>query len=55
MIFQDPYSSLNPRYVGGDIVGEPLARPRHRGYSRAGACEKVEQLLERVGLTGADT
>ncbi|MEZ5816807.1 MAG: dipeptide ABC transporter ATP-binding protein [Hyphomicrobiaceae bacterium] len=48
MIFQDPYSSLNPRLSAGEIVGEPLSN-----YGLAAGAElehKVAQLFERVGL-----
>jgi peptide/nickel transport system ATP-binding protein/oligopeptide transport system ATP-binding protein len=48
MIFQDPYSSLNPRHTVGTIVGAPYrlqhVRPEH-GVKRA-----VQELLELVGL-----
>jgi len=48
MIFQDPYSSLNPRMSAGEIVGEPLenygiAKGRERK-------ERAEALLNRVGF-----
>jgi len=48
MIFQDPYSSLNPRKTVGSIIGLPLRVHRigDRG-SRRGA---VEEMMERVGL-----
>ncbi len=48
MVFQDPYSSLNPRMRVGQIVAEPL-----ENYGLAQGAEKerqVEQLLEKVGL-----
>jgi oligopeptide/dipeptide ABC transporter ATP-binding protein len=48
MIFQDPYSSLNPRHTVGTIVGAPFrlqrVRPEH-GIKRS-----VQELLELVGL-----
>jgi len=47
-VFQDPYSSLNPRIRAADIVAEPL-----RNYERlsdADAHERVAQLFQRVGL-----
>ena len=49
VIFQDPYSSLNPRMTIGEIVGEPLAV--HRIVRGAGARrDRVQQLLRHVGL-----
>jgi oligopeptide/dipeptide ABC transporter ATP-binding protein len=48
MIFQDPYSSLNPRKSVGAIVGEGLAI--HGVGSRAGQRERVLELLGLVGL-----
>jgi peptide/nickel transport system ATP-binding protein len=50
VIFQDPYSSLNPRMTVGEIVREPLLV--HRIGTRADQIEKVRALLETVGLTG---
>jgi peptide/nickel transport system ATP-binding protein len=47
MIFQDPYSSLNPRMTLLDIVGEPLLNNGVHGAERR---ERVEQLLQMVGL-----
>jgi peptide/nickel transport system ATP-binding protein len=48
MIFQDPFSSLNPRMTVGDIVGEPLTI--HRMASGEKLKRRVEAALERVGL-----
>ncbi len=49
MIFQDPYSSLNPRMRIGDIVGEPL---RIHGLAKGAALrQEVLRLLGTVGLT----
>ena len=49
MVFQDPYSSLNPRMTVEDIIGEPL--DVHNLYSnRKERREKVLQLMEYVGL-----
>ena len=50
MIFQDPYSSLNPRMTIGEIVREPLLV--HKAGTKAEQIEKVRELLEIVGLTG---
>jgi oligopeptide transport system ATP-binding protein len=48
MVFQDPYSSLNPRMSCGQIVGEPL---RVQRLARGKALdEKVVGLFDRVGL-----
>ncbi len=48
MIFQDPFSSLNPRMSVGDIVAEPLAH--HKLLSRSEVGPRVRELLDRVGL-----
>jgi oligopeptide/dipeptide ABC transporter ATP-binding protein len=48
IVFQDPFSSLNPRYRAGTIVGEPLKV--HGIGDRTQREEKVAQLFERVGL-----
>lgn len=49
MVFQDPYSSLNPRMTVSDIVAEPL--DVHKMYqTRAERNERVLQLLNYVGL-----
>ena len=48
MIFQDPYSSLNPRHTIGTIVGAPF---RIQGERPTGGIKKtVQGLMERVGL-----
>ncbi len=49
MIFQDPYSSLNPRMTVGQIVEEPLKI--HTKYTQAQRKERVAWLLAKVGLT----
>ena len=51
LMFQDPYSSLNPRMRVGAIVGEPL-RVHERG-SPAEQRARVYQLLDEVGLSPA--
>lgn len=48
IIFQDPYSSLDPRMRIRDIVAEPLVT--HGMKNRAQRYEKVESLLQAVGL-----
>ena len=49
IIFQDPYSSLNPRMTVGDILSEPL---RVHGVAiGAAAQDHVSHLLARVGLS----
>jgi peptide/nickel transport system ATP-binding protein len=49
VIFQDPYSSLNPRMTIGQIISEPLLVYR-MVPSRKAARERVENLLTQVGL-----
>ena len=46
-VFQDPNSSLNPRNTVGSSLAEPL---RLRGVGAAGARQRAEDMLERVGL-----
>jgi oligopeptide/dipeptide ABC transporter ATP-binding protein len=48
IIFQDPFSSLNPRMTVSEIVAEPLVI--HRVASGAALKQKVQELLEAVGL-----
>ena len=49
MVFQDPYSSLNPRMTVEDIIGEPL--DVHKLYTnRSERREKILSLMELVGL-----
>jgi len=50
MIFQDPFSSLNPRMIVKDIIREPL--DIHTDLSQNSKDEKVRWLLEKVGLSG---
>ncbi len=50
MVFQDPYSSLDPRMTIGDIIGEPL--DVHKLYaSRSERQDKIKQLMDIVGLS----
>jgi oligopeptide transport system ATP-binding protein len=47
VVFQDPYSSLNPRLRVRDIIGEPLG---NFGFSQSQARERVAEVMEVVGL-----
>ena len=49
MIFQDPFSALDPRFTVGNIIAEPLQN-FHYG-SKAEIRQRVEELLDVVGLT----
>ena len=51
MIFQDPYSSLNPRLSVGNIIEDPL-KNSGRKMSRKELQEKAYSLMEQVGLPG---
>ena len=48
IIFQDPYSSLDPRYTIEEAIKEPLLISGH--YSRRQADEKTSELMELVGI-----
>jgi len=49
MVFQDPYSSLNPRMTVSDIIGEPL--DIHKMYAnKQERKEKILELMNSVGL-----
>jgi oligopeptide transport system ATP-binding protein len=48
IVFQDPYSSLNPRMKVGDIVEEPLVI--HKLGDKSARRRRVEELFELVGL-----
>jgi oligopeptide/dipeptide ABC transporter ATP-binding protein len=48
MIFQDPYSSLNPRHTIGSIVGAPFRIQKAK--TESGIKAEVQHLMERVGL-----
>ena len=53
IVFQDPFSSLDPRMTAGDIVREPL--DVHGVGTRAERRERSRDLLERVGLSADQT
>ena len=48
IIFQDPYSSLNPRMTVGDIIGEPMIV--HRTASGSEREDRVREVMKAVGL-----
>ena len=49
MVFQDSYSSLNPRMTVDNIIGEPLKV--HRAAAGSEVTERVAELLKKVGLS----
>jgi len=51
IIFQDPYSSLNPRQTIGNIIGDALEL--HGLVTGDARFERAKELLERVGLQGS--
>jgi len=50
VIFQDPFSSLNPRMTVGDIIGEPMSV--HKILPKEKIHDRVAELLSLVGLHG---
>jgi peptide/nickel transport system ATP-binding protein len=46
MVFQDPYSSLNPRMTVGQIIGTPFKIHRTEGDTK----RRVQELMDRVGM-----
>lgn len=50
MVFQDPYTSLNPRLSVGQLIEEPLL-VRQKNMSRAQRQQRVIEAMEAVGLT----
>lgn len=53
IIFQDPYSSLNPRHTIGQIITEPM-EVHKIGSNKKERLETAKSLLEKVGLSTAD-
>ena len=51
MVFQDPYSSLDPRMTVGDIVGEPLDIQ----YPDMSKTERHDRILEQIHLVGLNS
>ena len=49
IVFQDPYSSLNPRMTAGKIIAEPLRI--HTSMKRKEREDRVKEILDLVGLT----
>jgi len=50
IVFQDPYTSLNPRMTVGDIIGEPFEIHREV-VPKGGRRARVQELLDLVGLS----
>lgn len=50
IVFQDPYTSLNPRMTVGDIIGEPLFIHKKELSLKGRERDRVRELLDQVGL-----
>ncbi|THV42590.1 ABC transporter ATP-binding protein [Glycomyces buryatensis] len=50
LVFQDPYTSLNPRMTVGDIIGEPF-EIHPQVVAKGGRAAAVKELLDMVGLS----
>lgn len=50
IVFQDPYTSLNPRMTVGDIIAEPLRIHKDELDLKGGERRRVQELLDQVGL-----
>ena len=51
MVFQDPYSSLNPRLSIFDLIAEPLMNIREYARDSGRVQKRVEELMDTVGLS----
>lgn len=54
MVFQDPYSSLNPRMPAAALIAEPWRSNRDLYPTKSGRDRRVAELLELVGLRATD-
>ena len=50
MIFQDPYSSLNPRMSVQELIAEPMLINEMYAHDKQGLYQRVEELMDIVGL-----
>ena len=55
MVFQDPYSSLNPRMTVADIIGEPLDIHNVYDKSKQGRAERQERILQLMDYVGLNS
>lgn len=55
MVFQDPYSSLNPRMTVSDIIGEPLDVHEVYNKTKEGMAKRQERILELMNYVGLNS
>ncbi len=55
MVFQDPYSSLNPRMTVADIIGEPLDIHNVYPNTKEGRAQRQERILELMDYVGLNS